>query len=280
MPAASTLNQSFGAAATQFAEAALAAAADATALYRVIYGLDDGNDYGRYFYGQNPLVTFADAATSLSGLIAQEVTQQQTVLAAAEALVAVDTDIANFGPAADALTEAVRTACANPADAVRLLLELCSFTATINSGGIADDPIGEQLYLLGSIAASWLRLAAAASLVRATADYQPTSREDALDIADQVGTVLDALATFCADIFDDATATALFEARTAVVADLQTRGAALADVTTVQYRAPMPALVIAYRLYGDATRAGDVLARNNLVPHPGFMPLELEVLTS
>ena len=278
MAASSTLNLSFGVAAVEFSEEAEAAATDATALFNVIYGLNDGNDYGRYFYGQNPLVTFADAATSLAGVISQSVTQQQAVQAAAEALIASDTDPSVYGPLALALTEAVRTACANPADAVRLLLELCAFQVKITTGGVANDPIGAQLYLLSARAATWLRLKAASSLIRATADYQPTSQQDAQSISTQVSDVLDALALFCADVFDDKTASALYSARAAIVEDLQARGASLASVTRVSFGRPLPALVIAYRLYGDATRWDDVLARNP-VPHAGFLPLELEVLS-
>lgn len=40
---------------------------------------------------------------------------------------------------------------------------------------------------------------------------------------------------------------------------------------------PLPAVVIAYRLYQDAARAGEIVARNNQ-PHPGFCAGELEYL--
>jgi len=276
--ASSTFASSFGVAATQFAAACENAAGDATALFRVVYGLDDGKDYGRFFYGQNPLINFVDAATSLAGLIAQGVAEQQAVSAAAAALTADDTDPATFGPNAVALTEAVRCACANPADGVRLLVDLCGFIARITTGGVADDPIGAQLFLLAVRAATRLRIAAAGSLVRASAVYQPTSREDAASVSSEVAAVLDGLALFCADIFDDATASALYAARVAVITDLQARGGPLGSVRRAKFNAALPALVIAYRLYGDATRYGDILARNP-VPHPGFMPLEIEALT-
>lgn len=48
-------------------------------------------------------------------------------------------------------------------------------------------------------------------------------------------------------------------------------------LTTVEPPAVVPALVLAYRLYGDSSRAGELLARNR-VEHPGFVPvLPLEV---
>lgn len=41
---------------------------------------------------------------------------------------------------------------------------------------------------------------------------------------------------------------------------------------------PQPALVVAYRRYADATRAGEIVARNR-VEHPGFLPpVDLQVL--
>ncbi len=54
-PATSTLEQTIGAATAQFGLLVQAAANDATAIFRVIYGLSDGNDYGRYFGAEDPL---------------------------------------------------------------------------------------------------------------------------------------------------------------------------------------------------------------------------------
>jgi len=66
---------------------------------------------------------------------------------------------------------------------------------------------------------------------------------------------------------------------TALVTDLNRRSASLAPLTRFTPGATMPALVIAHRLYGDASRAGEIVARNR-VAHPGFVPggQALEVL--
>lgn len=49
-------------------------------------------------------------------------------------------------------------------------------------------------------------------------------------------------------------------------------------LVTVPNQLPQPALVMAFRRYGDATRAGEIVARNR-VKHPGFLPPEdLQVL--
>lgn len=46
-------------------------------------------------------------------------------------------------------------------------------------------------------------------------------------------------------------------------------GVRLTEVTT---RESLPAVVLAYQRYGDATRAEEIVARNK-VPHPGFLPV-------
>lgn len=63
------------------------------------------------------------------------------------------------------------------------------------------------------------------------------------------------------------------------------RGQAVAAITeqiidlrpsiTVNGQASLPSLLWAYRLYGDATRQGE-LARRNRIAHPSFMPAEFE----
>lgn len=78
------------------------------------------------------------------------------------------------------------------------------------------------------------------------------------------------------DVYD-----ALFTLRVAVVRDISTRGANLANLTTITLPRTMPALVVAYRIYGDCTMDADLVARNN-IRHPGFVPggVLLEVLAN
>lgn len=72
---------------------------------------------------------------------------------------------------------------------------------------------------------------------------------------------------------------ALAAVRTATAEDLRVRGERLPDVSSVTLGAPMPALVVAYRVYGDAARDADIVERNH-IRHPGFIPggQPLEVL--
>ena len=64
---------------------------------------------------------------------------------------------------------------------------------------------------------------------------------------------------------------ALNSARSAVVTDVSARGADLAHLTTVTLTGEKPAVVEAYRMYDDATRAGDIAARNG-VTDPNSLP--------
>lgn len=68
--------------------------------------------------------------------------------------------------------------------------------------------------------------------------------------------------------------------RAAVSEDLRTRAVALPGITTYTPQRTLPALVVAHRLYGDATRADEITVRNN-VAHPGALRggMALEVLS-
>jgi prophage DNA circulation protein len=281
-PSALLLELSIGTAITQFGEIVTAGAADATAIYNTIYGLDDGNYYGRYFYGQNPLVTYVDAASSIAGLLAQGVAQQQAVAKALEVVAQSATNLPAFPAAAYALTEAVRTACANPGDAIRILSGLASsFGVELPALISLSDPNGQAAYLLGARATFLLRVSAAASLVKATADYVPSSQADAISLATACSVLLDSLFVAAADLFDDTTASAIENARIAVVTDLTARGANAANVELVTFQQNLPSSVVAYRQYGNATRSLEVLGRqgSNAI-HPSFLPLTLELAIS
>tara|TARA_B100000700_G_scaffold15695_1_gene15453 strand:+ start:1792 stop:2955 length:1164 start_codon:yes stop_codon:yes gene_type:complete len=71
----------------------------------------------------------------------------------------------------------------------------------------------------------------------------------------------------------------LVRLRAAVVQDLRTRATALPELAEYTPGARLPALVIAQRLYGDATRDAEIVKRNR-VRHPGRLPADtLEVLS-
>lgn len=97
-----------------------------------------------------------------------------------------------------------------------------------------------------------------------------------------------ALRTELAAAIDDAAATAsdpvyrrLTDLRVALVRDLTARGANLARLTTWTPPTTLPCLVVAHKIYGDATRAGEIVRRNR-IRHPGAVPggRPLEVRTN
>lgn len=66
---------------------------------------------------------------------------------------------------------------------------------------------------------------------------------------------------------------ALTALRVALVRDLTARSINAPRVGSATMPATLPALVAAYKIHGDATRAEELLARNRrLIRHPGFVP--------
>ena len=162
-----------------------------------------------------------------------------------------------LAPAAHALARAVLAAANDPADQVRIMLSLAE---------AATDTVFGAL----------LRRAALVQLCRASAAYQPTSYEDARALRLLVCEALDAEIVRAGDAAEDQIYTALRGLRVAVTRDLQARGNPLPRLRQVTVPS-LPASVLAYRLYGDATRAADLIARAD-PPHPLFMPRDEVVL--
>jgi len=208
------------------------------------------------------------------------------------------------------ITEALRAACVDPADAIHLLSQLAGFVAPGTTTTILPDvgtqdgfglvtetglpiigaqavtiaitstaPIGLAITGLQTAVAALCRRAALTSLARACADYTPTSSDDALGVCVLVVDLFDAEIQVAADAADDASYQALRQLRTSVVSDLVTRAAQLPSLVLVQTPVPMPALALAYRLYRDATRADDLTARSG-AQHPAFLPVEFKVLSA
>lgn len=103
---------------------------------------------------------------------------------------------------------------------------------------------------------------------RAAAQTEWDSADDALAARDALIEQLDVLTE--ADI-SDALYQALVAARAAVSRDISDRGAELPRIVRIQLPESQPALALAWTLYGDATRADELVARN-AVRDPLFMP--------
>lgn len=79
---------------------------------------------------------------------------------------------------------------------------------------------------------------------------------------------------------DDTRYRALQDIRAAVHQDIGASMDAAARIRTVTPAEPLPAIVLAYDLYDDVERAGEIAARNK-IRHPGFVPAEpIKVLSA
>ncbi|MCJ8285098.1 DNA circularization N-terminal domain-containing protein [Halomonas sp.] len=165
-----------------------------------------------------------------------------------------------------------------PRRAARLLRETGTSSDSVTPP-VADTPERIQR-AQNTIAARQLNgRAATLTAARLVAETDWVSRQDAEAAGNDTLALIDAQMT-TAEPISDAVYTALVTLRAAVSEDLRTRAVALPGMTSYTPQRTLPALVVAHRLYGDATRADEIAVRNN-VPHPGALRggIALEVLS-
>lgn len=169
---------------------------------------------------------------------------------------------------------AMRLTPGTPARAVRMLRT--AGTATTSKAIVTSDP----RRLTNVVAAEQLngRLAAVTA-ARVVAETDWLSRQDAEAAGNDVLELID-LQMQTDEPVADSVYNALVVLRAAVSTDLRTRALALPNMSEYTPQATLPAVVIAHRLYGDATRADEICVRNN-VRHPGALRggVTLEVLS-
>lgn len=257
-----------------------AAAADATALSRLAAALP-GN-LGRYSRGAtNGYLTAIGASTttavSIGELVALAAAQRAGIAAAVTAVEAtiagltVSTTQADYADAVGALLGSLSAACADPADALRLLEQLLGFQPT---GVDAASAAGAAAMAL------WQRQLALA-IVSAAASYQAQSYDDAFAVMVRVTGVLDGAITAAGDTGQDSLFTALRALRATIVQDFRARGAALTHVRTFVLPGPMPAVALAQRLYRDAGRSDELVREaGTTCVSPLFMPATIQALAT
>ncbi len=250
---------------------------DATALQRLTAQLP--GSYGRFSGGGNAGLNGLRATgiatdTDLSSLISiASRARLALALRTRELRSSIETaDLRNasrIAVAVMALVDALLDACADPSDAIRLLIDLLGF----------EDGSAAATTAIGMTFATMIRRAGAVALVRAVGEYQPVSSNDAAAMIAIVGRAIGAVADEAADAGDDQSFNALRAARAAAIADLRTRGATLAQITTFHPGQPMPALQLAQRYYRNPGRADQLVAQVGIV-HPLFMPSRFEALAA
>lgn len=187
------------------------------------------------------------------------------------------TTVSPFPGAAQAVTTALSKSIANPGDAVRLFESLGGYTPVMTIAGSGQTQSGQQIAQAAT--GALLRRAAIAGLARAIASYVPTSYDDAANVRSGAITCIDNEILIAGDAGDDDTYAALRALRQNVVSTLTAAGASLAPLQTFSLNAPLPALVVAQRLYQDASRADDLASEVNPI-HPAFMPPFFRALAS
>ncbi len=117
---------------------------------------------------------------------------------------------------------------------------------------------------------------AVAEAARASAQAMYSSADEALAVRETLCEAMDTVAARSSD----RVYVCIADLRAAVVLDLGSRAAQLPRLSSYHLPATMPALVVAHRVHGDATREADIVARNH-VRHPGAVPggTTLEVLS-
>jgi prophage DNA circulation protein len=122
----------------------------------------------------------------------------------------------------------------------------------------------------------YVRQVAAIVAAQVTASTTFDSYDEATEARSTIANLLDELSETAGDDLYRV----LQELRAAVVQDLSDRAADLSMVLSHTPNTTLPALAIAWSLYGDIEQADDIISRNG-VRHPGFVPggEELQILS-
>lgn len=239
-------------------------------------------NFGRLFGGGNSGFSGsnrrASRSTSVADALAADVAASAAVVAAGERMQLAAANIADTDAYAVTVRDfvaAVAATAVDPADRISMLSELASFApASMPS----TSPVGQAMASMSEAIAAHLRRSAIAELAEAVTQYQPASQNDAAAVQTTVTEVVDAEILVAGDSGDDASYESLRAVRKSIVADLQARGADLAEIGAFAFAGTMPALALANRIYRDAGRADELVRQVDPV-HPAFMPPRFEALS-
>lgn len=114
-----------------------------------------------------------------------------------------------------------------------------------------------------------VRRTAMIQAARTASDMEPATFDEAVLLRDEIAMALEEEAN---QTTDDVVFSTLMDLRAAVVQDLTTRAADLSRLESRTLAQVGNVLVMAYNLYGDATREQEITDRNGLAM-PGFVPV-------
>ena len=123
--------------------------------------------------------------------------------------------------------------------------------------------------------ASLIRCTILAQILLSVYNYNLVSQNDAQNLLNQLLPLYDNELTLTSDslVFSE-----MKTLRSKLSDDLITRGLQLPSVITITNTESLPALVVAYRQFADATRAREIVKMNNITDS-NFCPLVLQVLS-
>ncbi len=174
---------------------------------------------------------------------------------------------------------ALRGIALSPLDAFGALANLFDFGADPVSFPAVPSttPSRKQQAANQAAVVSLVKRAALIEASRAASQMEFASYNEAIATRDTLAERLEAEA----ESSTDAIYATLTDLRIAVIRDITARGADLSRVVQYTPGATLPALVVAHQLYGDASKADEIVARNH-IRHPGFVVggQPLEVLTA
>ena len=177
------------------------------------------------------------------------------------------------------LLAGVRAIAATPTRALGALLDLTSFGDDLVLAAATTARRQQQREAQQALSRLVQQLAAVECLLAAAA-MTFDSYDQAVAVRSRICDALDGMAIAAGDAGDDEAYEALGDMRLAAARDITARGGSLRRLASLTLQTSRPALVVAYSLYGDASRADEVALRNGLM-HPGFAPggVELQVLS-
>lgn len=268
-----------------FIRSVVAVAQDATGLFNLASMLT-GQNFGRFVNGSvssafNGIGVNASAPFTITSLESEGAQSRATVSSAAATLAGAANGLdagstPTFVAAAQGLTASLSTAIVNPADAVRLFGSLATYTPVTNAN---PGQLGAAQNIAQTSTAALLRRAALGALARAAAVYQPSSWDDAVNVRNTITGYLDAEILIAGDTGDDRSYGALRALRQMIVGVLNQAGTGLPRLQRFAFNASLPALTLAERMYGDASRSEQLVAQAAPV-HPAFMPVSFQALAS
>lgn len=175
-----------------------------------------------------------------------------------------DPNLSDYLDSLTALAEAVRLS--SPTEAVRLLVQLSTFSPIVRSDA-------EKVNLLA------IRTSVISSLGFALSEIEPVSSNEAAAMLDVAIPIFDQLILDLSDANVLGVASEVRTLKANVVAFFENLVVTKPEIINVTYNVSLPASVIAYKLYRDATRADELVA-NNPVTNPLFMPQTVQALSN